>query len=37
VQRLSSAIAVHRLAGGAVVAASHVSLDGDWQRLELGR
>lgn len=37
VQRLSAAIAAHRLAGGAVIAASHVALEGDWQRLELGR
>lgn len=37
VQRLSAAIAAHRLTGGAVIAASHVALDGDWQRLELGR
>lgn len=35
VARLSNAIAAHRSSGGAILAASHVSLDGDWGRLEL--
>ncbi|MEO5973172.1 MAG: heme ABC exporter ATP-binding protein CcmA [Sphingomicrobium sp.] len=35
--RLDAAIAAHRSAGGAVVAASHAPLTGDWRRLELGR
>jgi heme exporter protein A len=35
--RLQAAISAHRSAGGAVLAASHVPLAGDWARLELGR
>jgi heme exporter protein A len=35
VERLAEAIAAHRSAGGAVVAASHLALPGDWRRLEL--
>ena len=34
--RLNRAIAGHRAAGGAVLAASHSPLAGDWRRLELG-
>jgi heme exporter protein A len=34
-RRLSSAIRSHLAAGGAVVAASHQSLSGDWRRLDL--
>ena len=34
--RLAKAIASHRKAGGAVLAASHAPLPGAWQRLELG-
>jgi heme exporter protein A len=34
--RLAAAIAAHRRAGGAVVAASHQPLGEDWQKLELG-
>lgn len=37
VQRLDALIARHRAAGGAVLAASHVPIGGDWARLELGR
>jgi heme exporter protein A len=37
VRQLNQAIADHRAAGGAVVAASHGALDGEWARLELGR
>jgi heme exporter protein A len=37
VARLESSIATHRAAGGAVVAASHAPLAGDWAHLELGR
>jgi heme exporter protein A len=33
---LATAIADHRAAGGAVVAASHLPLPGDWRVLELG-
>lgn len=36
-ERLDAAIAGHRRAGGAVLAASHSSLGGEWHRLELGR
>jgi heme exporter protein A len=36
-QRLDEAIASHRQAGGAVVAASHLPLSGEWQVVELGR
>ena len=35
--RLDTAIAAHRAGGGAVLAASHTPLSGDWRRLELGR
>ena len=34
--QLSAAIAGHRASGGAIVAASHVSLAGQWRTLELG-
>jgi len=37
IERLGKMIAGHRKAGGAVLAASHVALPGDWRRLELGR
>jgi len=37
VERLGKAIVTHRAAGGAVLAASHVPLPGDWQQLELGK
>jgi heme exporter protein A len=36
-ERLDAAIADHRMAGGAVVTASHQSLGGEWRTLELGR
>ena len=36
-ERLDALIARHRESGGAVLAASHASLGGDWSRLELGR
>ena len=36
-QRLDAAIALHRQAGGAVVAASHLPLSGEWHVMELGR
>ena len=36
-ERLSSAIAGHRQSGGAVLAASHLALPGDWRAVELGR
>jgi heme exporter protein A len=35
--RFGGLIAQHRAAGGAVVAASHQPLAGEWRRLELGR
>jgi heme exporter protein A len=35
-ERLSKAIAAHCQAGGAVVAASHQRLPGDWRQVELG-
>lgn len=35
--QLGQAIAAHRSSGGAVLAASHVRMPGDWQLLELGR
>jgi heme exporter protein A len=35
--RLAEAIAGHRGAGGAVVAASHQPMGSDWRQLELGR
>jgi heme exporter protein A len=37
VMRLSGVIERHRAKGGAIVAASHQPLAGDWQVLELGR
>ena len=37
VERLAEAIASHRAARGAILAASHVPLPGAWQRLELGK
>lgn len=36
-KRLARLIERQRAAGGAVVAASHLALTGDWRRLELGR
>ena len=33
---LDCAMAAHRLAGGAIMAASHVPLSGEWRSLELG-
>lgn len=36
-ERLHRLVEQHRASGGAVVAASHVPLRGDWARLELGR
>ena len=36
VEELDAAVAAHRNAGGAVVAASHGALAGEWRRLELG-
>lgn len=36
-ERLASAIAAHRNAGGAVLAASHLPLADDWRTLEMGR
>jgi heme exporter protein A len=37
VERLDALIARHRSTGGAVLAASHVPIGGDWAKLELGR
>ena len=37
VTRLDVLIATHRAQGGAVLAASHSPLAGEWVRLELGR
>ena len=37
VKRLSEAVVRHRSSGGAVVAASHTALAGDWRTLELGQ
>ena len=37
VARLEALIAAHRSAGGAVLAASHAAIGGDWARLELGQ
>ena len=34
--RLAAAVDAHRSSGGAVLAASHVALSGDWQTLEMG-
>jgi heme exporter protein A len=36
IDRLNAALAAHRSAGGAVVAASHQPLAGEWRTLELG-
>jgi heme exporter protein A len=36
-ERLAQVVRQHREAGGAVVAASHQPLPGDWTKLELGR
>jgi len=36
VERLASVIDNHRASGGAVLAASHVPLPGEWRKLELG-
>ncbi len=36
-KRLNAAIAAHRDGGGAVVAASHLPLGGEWRELELGQ
>ena len=35
--QLDNAIAMHRAGGGAVIAASHATLSGDWTGLELGQ
>lgn len=37
VERLDALSARHRASGGAVLAASHAPIGGDWARLELGR
>ena len=37
VERLDALIAAHRATGGAVLAASHAPLGGDWAQLELGQ
>lgn len=37
IEQLDKAIAAHRSAGGAVLAASHAPLSGEWRRLELGQ
>ena len=36
-QQLAAAISAHRNKGGAILAASHLPLAGDWRTLELGR
>jgi heme exporter protein A len=36
IEELDAAIAAHRTAGGAVLAASHLPLSGEWRKLELG-
>ena len=36
IEELDAAIAAHRASGGAVLAASHLPLSGDWRLLELG-
>jgi heme exporter protein A len=36
-ERLGELLARHRAEGGAVVAASHLQLSGEWARMELGR
>jgi heme exporter protein A len=35
-ERLEALVATHRASGGAVLAASHATLGGDWTKLELG-
>lgn len=35
-ERLAAAMAAHRSSGGAILAASHLQLPGDWRRVELG-
>ena len=37
VERLAALIAGHRARGGALVAATHLPLAGDWRRLDLAR
>ena len=37
VERLDALLASHRASGGAVLAASHAPIGGDWAKLELGR
>lgn len=37
IQRLEAALDRHRSTGGAILAASHLPLPGDWQRVELGQ
>ncbi|HUE80374.1 MAG TPA: heme ABC exporter ATP-binding protein CcmA [Sphingomicrobium sp.] len=37
VERLGALVASHRASGGALVAASHAPLAGDWARLDLGQ
>jgi len=37
IERLDALLARHRVSGGAVLAASHAPIGGDWARLELGR
>ena len=37
IARLDALIAEHRTNGGAVLAATHIPLSGDWRQLELGR
>jgi heme exporter protein A len=37
IERLNVLLARHRATGGAVLAASHAPIGGDWARLELGR
>ena len=37
VEELDAAITAHRAGGGAVIAASHQPLSGEWHRLELGQ
>ena len=37
IERLGVVLAGHRASGGAVLAASHMPIGGDWARLELGR
>jgi heme exporter protein A len=36
-EELDLAVATHRAEGGAVIAASHLPLNGEWRRLELGQ